>query len=98
MARGSSSLPGRTREAPLRRGFVVLDAQGARREAATGNRAYNSPMAPSRTADARARVATTVRRQARACEHLGSSLSAGLLRRTADDVDADGRAWHVLEP
>ena len=48
--------------------------------------------------DARRVVADRVRTQADACSRLGSPLYAGLLERTALDVQAGGPTWQVLEP
>ena len=45
----------------------------------------------------RAHVAQHTRAQGEACRSLGSPLYAGLLARTADDVEAGGPAWGVLE-
>jgi hypothetical protein len=46
---------------------------------------------------ARAAVARRLRRQARACHALGSPLYSYLLERSADDAEAGGPAWSVLE-
>jgi hypothetical protein len=44
-----------------------------------------------------ARVASLLRRQERECELLGSPLYAYLLRRAAEDVEAGGLVWRLLE-
>ncbi len=49
-------------------------------------------------ADAREQVAGRLRRQAGACERLGSPLSGLLLRAAAEDVAAGGPTWAVLAP
>ncbi len=48
--------------------------------------------------DPRRVIARRARTQAEGCGRLGSPLYAGLLRRIADDVEAGGPAWPVLEP
>lgn len=48
--------------------------------------------------DARRVVARRARTQAQSCAHLGSPLYAGLLERTAVDVETGGPTWQVLEP
>ena len=45
----------------------------------------------------RAHVTQHVRAQGEACRNVGSPLYAGLLARVADDVEAAGPAWRVLD-
>lgn len=47
--------------------------------------------------DARPRLAYKLRRQARSCASLGSPLYELILERAAEDVEAGGRVWRVLE-
>src|SRR4051794_7376401 len=48
--------------------------------------------------DPGASITAELRTQSDACAFLGSHLYAGLLDRAADDVEAHGPAWQVLEP
>ena len=59
--------------------------------------AAREPVPPSPAADLRAWTAYALDLQAPACQVLGSSLYAELLRRAAADVREDGPAWAVLQ-
>src|SRR5215212_2338376 len=56
-------------------------------------RLYHRALTPAKR---RARVARRVRWQADRCREQGSPLYAGLLERTAADVEAGGPCWDVL--
>lgn len=47
--------------------------------------------------ETRSRLAYKLRRQARSCASLGSPLYELILERAAEDVEAGGRVWRVLE-
>jgi len=55
-------------------------------------------MGPARLNEAREQLATNFRRQALGAEALGSALYDDLFKRMAEDVEADGPTWTLLEP
>jgi len=50
------------------------------------------------TAETRERLSRRFRGQAQSCADLGSPLYADLLARAADDLDAGGAVWRLVEP